>query len=403
MYENIRKFQDENMNNKTVIVRVNFDVPMKGDEILDNSRIKASVKTIEDLLSKNCKVVLISHAGRPEGKPVDELSLMPARFELGKLLNKPVKFAHIDACENSIKFMEHGEVLLIENLRFSQSEESESEEERKEFLSSLADLCDFYVNDSFGVYREHASVYDLPKIMPSYAGYSLQSEIEALNKIGTDPESPYVAVIGGAKVDTKIPLLESLVEKVDSMIIGGAMAYTFLKAMDVEVGKSKVEEKSIKKAKSIIKKAEKNGVDILLPIDHIAGEEFDENTKAIEVPTQQIPKNLIGLDIGQNTLVQFREVIESAKTVLWNGPMGVFEWDKFNKGTEAVGEYIALSTPKDCYKVAGGADTSYAMQKLRIKPKRFNHVSIGGGMMLKYLSGDKFSVLDVLCEEQNLN
>ncbi len=402
MYENIRKIQDIKVGEKTVIVRVNFDVPMENGEIKDNTRIQSSIKTIDYLLEKNCKVVLLSHAGRPNGESVDELSLMTARFELGKLLNKPIKFAHVSACENSIKFMEKGEVLLLENLRFSPFEESSKETERVEFIKPLAELCDIYVNDAFGVYREHASVYDLPKLMPSFAGFAMQKEIEALNKIGEEPESPYVAVIGGVKVDTKVLLLEALITKVDSMIIGGAMAYTFLKAMGVEVGKSLVDEKSIKKAEKILKKAEKAKVEILLPIDHIAGEKFEARTKTTEVKTQQIPKSLMGLDIGPKTTAQFREVIESAKTVLWNGPMGVFEWEKFNKGTEAIGEYIALSTPKDAFKVAGGADTTYAMQLLRIKPKRFNHVSIGGGMMLKYLGGDKFSVLDLLCEEQKL-
>ena len=398
MYSKIRRIQDADLSNKTVVVRVNFDVPLYDGQIRDNTRIAASIRTIEYLLDKNCKIVLISHLGRPKGKPSDTLSLMSARFELGKLLNKPIKFAHIDACKNSIKFMENGEILLIENLRFSPEEESTKEKERVEFMSLLAELSDVYINDAFGVYRNHASVFDLPKLLPSFAGFSLQKEIQALEKIKAGSESPYVAVVGGVKVDTKISLLESLIKKVDSIIIGGAMAYTFLKAMDVEVGQSVVDEKSISKAKKILEKAEKNKVDILLPIDHIAGKDFSENTDPIEVKTQQIPKNLIGLDIGPKTLAQFREVVENAKTVLWNGPMGVFEWEAFNKGTEAIGEYIALSTPKDSFKIAGGADTTYAMQLLRIKPKRFNHISTGGGMMLKYLSGGNFSVLDVLCD-----
>lgn len=401
MYKKIRKIQDADLKNKTVIVRVNFDVPLENGEIKDDTRIRSSIKTIGYLLKQNCKVVLISHAGRPEGEIVDDLSLMPMRFELGKLLEKPIKFAHINACENSIKFMEQGEVLLIENIRFFPEEESEKPAERKKYMQVLADLGDFYINESFGVYREHASVFELAKMLPSFAGFALQEEIESLNQLVENTESPYVAVIGGGKVDTKVPLIESLIEKIDTLIIGGAMAYTFLKAMGVETGKSLVEEKSVKKAAAILKKAKKAGVDVLLPIDHIAGKEFEENTKPIEVETQQIPKELYGLDIGPKTLVQFRETIEGAKTVLWNGPMGVFEWENFNKGTEAVGEYIAHSTPKDCFKVAGGADTTYAMQLLRIKPKRFNHVSIGGGMMLKYLNGDKFSVLDVLCKKQN--
>ncbi|MCA9381393.1 phosphoglycerate kinase [Candidatus Dojkabacteria bacterium] len=402
MYNNIRKLSDANIKNKTVVVRVNFDVPINNGEITDNTRIASSVKTIEYLVNNNCKVVLISHMGRPEGEIVDDLSLMPARFELGKLLNKPIKFAHIDACENSIKFMEQGEILLLENLRFDKREESKKAKEREEFVQPLVDLCDVYINDSFGVYREHASVLELPKMLPSYAGFAMVKEIEALSKIDEEPESPYVAVIGGVKMDTKIPILKSLVKKVDTMLIGGAMAYTFLKAQGVEIGDSKFEKEHVKTAKEILKLAEKAKCEIILPIDHIAGKEFKENTKPIEIKTQQIPKGHWGLDIGPNTIKQFREIIESAKTILWNGPMGVFEWENFNKGTEAIGEYIALSTPKDAYKIAGGADTTYAMLKLRIKPKRFNHVSIGGGMMLNFLSGRKFKVLDVLCGEQNI-
>jgi phosphoglycerate kinase len=400
MYNDLRTLQDANVRNKTVAVRVNFDVPIKDEEILDNTRIAASVKTIEHLLSNNCKVVLLSHMGRPGGKEVDNLSLMPARFELGKLLNKPIKFAHIHACENSIKYMEPGEVLLLENLRFAQGEESEKESERIEFIKPISEFCDIYVNDAFGVYREHASVYDLPKLMTSLAGFSMQEEVEAISQIVEKPESPYVAVIGGVKIDTKIDALNALIDKVDQMLIGGAMAYTFLKAKGVKVGDSKVENKNVKVAKEILKKAEKKGVEIVLPIDHIAGKEFSEKTKATKVDTQEIPNGLVGLDIGPKTIKEFGKYLENAKTILWNGPMGVFEWDQFGKGTTEIGEIITLSTPRETFKIAGGADTTYAIQKLRIKSKRFNHVSVGGGMMLTFISGGKFPVLDVLCGEQ---
>ena len=402
MYENIRKLQDVDVKNKTVIVRANFDVPIKDGEILDETRIKASVKTVEHLLDNNCKVVLLAHLGRPKGEEDDDLSLMPIRFALGHLLSKPVKFAHISACENSIKFMEQGEILLLENLRFNAAEESESEEERKEFVQVLANMGDVYVNDAFSVYRKHASVFDLPQMMTSVAGFSVQKEIEALNTITNNAQSPYVAVLGGAKVDTKISLLETLVEKVDKILLGGLMAYAFMQAEGVESGKSEIDPKDVKSAKSILKKAKSNGCEILLPVDHIAGEEFDELTKPVGIETQQIPANLFGLDIGPKTMVMYREAIESAQTILWNGPMGVFEWEPFNKGTEAIGEYIALSTPKDSFKVAGGADTTYAMKLLKIKPKRFSHVSVGGGMMLDFLDGGTFEVLDILEGEQSL-
>lgn len=402
MYENMRKLQDVDVKNKTVVVRVNYDVPLDSDgQVLDSTRIESSVKTIEHLLENNCKVVLISHLGRPEGED-DDLSLMPARFELGKFLNKSVKFAHISACANSIKFMEEGEVLLLENLRFCQAETSENIQDRENFIKILADLCDIYVNDSFGVYREHASVYDLPKMMPSYSGFALQKEIEALSKIKEDPQKPFLAVIGGKKMDTKIPVIKSLIKELDVMLLGGAMAYTFLAAQGVQVGNSLVEVDMIPVAKEILEEAKANGCEIKLPVDHICGAEFDEETEPVEIDTQHIPDGLMGLDIGQRTMDDYRNAIESAKTILWNGPLGVFEWENFNKGTEAIGEYIALSTSKEAFKVTGGSETTYALSLLRIKPKRFNHVSIGGGMMLKYLSGDTFDVLNILCGEQNL-
>lgn len=403
MYEDLRKIQDADLNEKTVIVRVNFDVPTDGFDIFDNTRIKSSQQTIEYLLERNCKVVLISHLGRPNGEDNDDYSLMNARFEIGNILNKPVKFAHIDACENSIKFMEQGEILLLENLRFKTEETSEDPEVRKEFVQPLVNLCDVYINESFGVYREHASFIELANALPSYAGFYLQKEIEALNKFQTEDKNPYVLVLGGAKIDTKVPLIEKYIEKADTILIGGAMAYTFLSAKDVKVGKSKVQEDKINDAKRILSLAKEKGTEIILPVDHFAGKEFDESTEPIEVDTQQIPDDLMGLDIGQKTLELYREVIESAKTILWNGPMGVFEWEEFNTGTEAVGEYIALAAGRDAYKVAGGADTTHALKVLKIKEKRFNHVSTGGGMMLKYLSGETFSVLNILTGEQRFD
>jgi phosphoglycerate kinase len=402
MYDDLRKIQDAEIDDKTVVVRVNFDVPTDGSRIFDNTRIKASQKTIEYLLSKNCKIVLISHLGRPHGEEEDKLSLMDARFELGTLLSKPVKFAHIHACENSIKFMEKGEILLLENLRFNAPETSTDSKEREEFVKPLAELCDIYINDSFGVYREHASVLELAQLLPSYAGFNLQEEIEELNKFQNEIKSPFVLVLGGSKIDTKIPLIDSYANKVDKILVGGAMAYTFLKSQGVAGGKSKVEEDQIKCAKKIMEIAKKNKTEILLPVDHIAGEELDENTKPVDIDTQQIPKNLYGLDIGPKTLAMYREVIESAQTIMWNGPMGVFEWENFNRGTESIGEYIALGTSRDAYKLVGGSDTIYAINSLKIKAKRFNHVSIGGGMMLKYLTGETFSVLNVLSGKQEL-
>ncbi len=401
MYKNLRKIEDLKLENKTVVVRANFDVPIKDSEVADNTRILSSIKTIEYLLKKNCKVVLISHLGRPNGEPNDDLSLMPVRFELGRLLNKPVKFAHIHACKNSIKFMEQGEVLLLENLRFAAGEESSNASERKEFVKELSELCDFYINDAFGVYREHASVFELAKMLPSAAGFGLQKELDNLEAIKLNPAKPYVVVLGGAKINTKIEYIKNLTKSADYMLLGGKLAYAFMAAQKISIGKVEIDKKEIKNATEIIKDAKNNKCEIILPVDHIGAEEFEENSKPVEIETQQIPNNLFGMDIGPKTLAAFREIIESAKTVLWNGPMGVFEWENFNKGTEAVGEYIALSTPKECFKIAGGGDTTYAMQLLKIKPKRFNLISIGGGMMLAYLANERFKVLETLTGSQN--
>jgi triosephosphate isomerase len=401
MLEDIRKLQDTDIVGKTVIVRANLDVPLDANgEVRDLNRIKSVIPTLEHLIRNKCKIVLVAHLGRPNGEYVDEMSLMPVRFELGRELNKSLKFVSINECGNSIKFMEPGDILMLENIRFSPEEESLDPKVRKEFISKLANLADLFVNDDFGNYREHASVYDIAKMLPSFAGFHLQKEIEMLSLLRETPKKPYVAVIGGAKLDTKIPVLKSLVKKADKLLLGGAMAYTFLLAKGVKVGKSKVEENMLKTVEEILKIASENNCEVILPIDHIAAESFDENAKAIEVDTQDIPDNLMGMDIGPKTLILYREILEAAQTILWNGPMGVFEWENFNKGTEAIGEYIALATPKDAIKVAGGGDTIVAINMLKIKPKRFTHVSIGGGMMLKFLSGEHFPVLEVLTGKQ---
>lgn len=401
--KNFRKITDvKDLAGKIVLVRANLDVPVNKGEIQDSFRIEAAAKTLQYLISQNAKVVIVGHLGRPKGKYVDDLSLMPIRFELGRRLAKQIKFANIEACANSIKFLENGDVLMLENIRFFESEESNDPKTRKKFIKQLTDLCDLYVNDCFALYRKHASVYEAAKLLPSYAGIQIIEEISKLSKLLEKPESPYIAVIGGAKLDTKIPILKKLASEVDKIIIGGAMAYTFLKSSGIEIGKSKIDESEIKTAKEILGIAKTNGVEIVLPVDHICAKEFSDNAEAIEVTTQSIPKDLMGMDIGSNTLVLFREIIESAKSILWNGPMGVFEFENFNKGTESIGEYIALSSPKNCYKVAGGGDTILAMNLLKIKFKRFDHVSTGGGMMLQFLAGDNFDILDILTGEQKI-
>lgn len=387
----------QDLSGKVVIVRTDLNVGVQNGEIDSNFRIKKAVTTIKELVSKNARVVVISHLGRPDGKYEDEHTLMPVRFELGKLLDMHIKFAHLHACKNSITFMENAEVLLIENIRFYPGETSKDPSERAEFVKELAELADYYVNDAFASYRAHGSTYELAlAVKDPMAGRLMVEEIQKLGALKENPEQPYVAVVGGVKMDTKVPTLHALVKKADKILIGGAMAYTFLAAQGISVGASKVEADKFETALEILAAAKEHNCQILLPVDHIAAKEFSENAEAVQIDTQQIPDGLIGMDIGERTMASYLEEIKAAQTVMWNGPMGVFEWENFSRGTEAVGEYIALTASKDTYKVAGGGDTIAAMEKLRINFKNFNHVSTGGGAMLDFLAGEEFEVLKPL-------
>lgn len=382
---------------KTVLVRADLDVPLENGEITSNYRVQRAAITIRELIEKHARVVVMAHLGRPKGEYSDEFSLMPVRFELGKLMDMHIKFAHLQNSKNSIIFMEDSEILLLENIRFDSREGSDNEAERQEFIKELVELADYYVNDAFATYRKQASNWDMAKAFAEpMAGRQLVKEIEQLSLLREDPKHPYVAVIGGAKLDTKIDILKDLAEKADKILIGGAMAYTILKAQGINVGKSKVQDDMLDTAKNILETAKQNNCEIFLPVDHIAGKEFAEDTERIEVDTQQIPEDLMGLDIGERTMATYLEQIKSARTIMWNGPMGVFEWDSFARGTEAIGEYIGLSAPKDTFKVAGGGDTVAAMQSLKINFKNFHHVSTGGGAMLEYLANGKLEVIEPL-------
>lgn len=392
----LKSIEGQNVTGKTVILRGNLDLPIANGEVVENSRLKASMPTFEYLIKNGAKIVVIGHMGRPNGAYVDELSLMPVRFELGRLLRTSIKFANIEACANSIKFMENGEITMLENLRFDPREESDDPKQRKAFIETLANLADFYVNDCFGTYRKHASLFELAKALPAFAGFSMINELNNLEELKKSQQNPYTVIIGGKKIDTKLEFLSSLINKADNLLIGGAMAYTFLAASNVEVGDFALDKNEVKKAKEILTLASKSKTEIVLPIDHLAAKKFDKSEQPIEIKIQAIPKGYIGLDIGPKTLSLFREIIEASQSVLWNGPMGVYEWEQFSKGTEAIGEYIALSTPKNAKTYAGGGDTLAAMQVLKIKPKRFSHVSVGGGMMLAFLSGESFEILTPL-------
>jgi phosphoglycerate kinase len=389
----------DDISGKTVLLVTNLDVPVKDELVLNNFRIQAAIPTLKLLQDKGARIIILSKLGRPDGKYQDDMSLMPVRFELGRLMDEHIKFAHIPTSRNSIVFMENREVLLLENSRFHPGEESTKPAERKEFIKELAGLADYYVNDDFATYRPSATNHELAMMVKNpMAGLLMQQEVEQLSKLH-NPDSTYVAVIGGAKLDTKIPILQSLIGKADTILIGGAMAYTFLKAQGIETGKSKIQPDLLKQAAKILADAKKAGTEIVLPVDHVAAKEFGEDAAPITVDTQQIPKDLIAMDIGERTMDDYQHRIETAKTIMWNGPMGVFEFEQFSRGTEAIGEYIGLAAPKSTFKVAGGGDTITAMEKLKINFKNYNHISTGGGAMLAFLAGEEFPTLQPLMKK----
>lgn len=364
---------------KKVLVRVDFNVPMdKEGNILDNSRIVAAMPTIEYLLSQGCSVILMSHLGRPKGKD-PKLSLAPVAKELSRLLRKEVKMDPEGIGE--------GEVVLLENLRFHEAEEDPSKD--PSFAKDLAKLADFYVDDAFGcAHRAHASVVDVPRLFPGKAapGFLMEKEINFLGKTLQNPERPFLALIGGAKISSKIGVLKALSQKVDMMAIGGGMAYTFLKAQGISVGNSLVEDDYLEEAKAIIEAFKKRNVPLLLPVDAVAA-------KGTEIQiVKSIPEGYMGLDIGPETVKLFREAISKAKTILWNGPMGVFEKEPFAKGTKEIAEAFAKS---GAITIAGGGETVAAIQQTPWKSE-VSHLSTGGGASLEYLELGTLPGIEVL-------
>lgn len=392
MYSQIKKITDLDLKNKTVIVRTNFDVPLTEDEeVRENSRISASIKTIEYLLENECKVVLLSHLGAPEGKEVDELSLLPIRFELGRLLGKSVKFAHIDACENSIKFMEIGEILLLENLSFKAEEKSKKTNEQDEFMQVLIKQGDVFINDAFGVSENMASIRVLSKKMESAVGFSIINEIEkSQNKF----ESPLTLIIGGKPDADKFKLINLKIESSKTLLLSDEMAYVFMAANEILVGSIETESKFVKEAAKVIKKAKKLETEIVLPVDHLCQ---NEKGKEVQVDTQAIKdKSLTPKDLGEKTLVMYREIIEASRSIILYGTAGEFEDERFNKGTEAIGEYVALSTPKSAFKLVLGEDTPVALTELQIKKKRFNHISSSTPDFIKLIAKEEIPALELI-------
>ncbi|USK38492.1 phosphoglycerate kinase [Cytobacillus firmus] len=381
---NKKSVKDVELKGKRVFCRVDFNVPMKEGQVTDETRIKAALPTIEYLMNQGAKVILASHLGRPKGSIVEELRLTPVAKRLSELLGKEVKKAD-EAYGDSVKAMVdtlgEGDVLLLENVRFYPGEEKNDSELAKAF----AELADVYVNDAFGAaHRAHASTEGIAQHLPAVSGLLMEKELDVLGKALSNPERPFTAIIGGAKVKDKIGVIENLLEKVDNLIIGGGLAYTFVKANGHEVGKSLLEEDKIDLAKSFMEKAKEKGVNFYMPVDVVVADDFSEEANIKTVAIEEIPSDWEALDIGPKTRDIYSDVIQNSKLVIWNGPMGVFELNKFAGGTRAVAE--ALAEANDTYSVIGGGDSAAAVEKFHLAD-RMSHISTGGGASLEFMEG----------------
>ncbi|MFV0130459.1 phosphoglycerate kinase [Streptomyces sp. HMX112] len=378
---------------KRVFVRADLNVPLDGDTITDDGRIRAVLPTVKALLDAGAKVVVASHLGRPKGAPDPAFTLRFAAARLGELLGGPVAFAGDtigSEAHSAVAGLENGQVAVLENLRFNAGETSKDDAERAEFAARLAALADVYVGDGFGaVHRGHASVYDLPRLLPAYAGYLIATEVGVLRKLTDDVKRPYVVVLGGAKVSDKLGVIDHLLEKADRILIGGGMAYTFLKAKGHEVGVSLLQEDQVPACLEYLERAEKRGVEFVLPVDVLVSADFpDLKTKAPANPTTvaatDIPADQEGLDIGPETRELYASKLADAATVFWNGPMGVFEHPDYAQGTKAVAQAL---TDSPAFTVVGGGDSAAAVRTLGFDENAFGHISTGGGASLEYLEG----------------
>jgi phosphoglycerate kinase len=382
---------------KRVFLRCDLNVPLKEGVIKDDGRIKASLPTIQALLEKGASLVIAAHLGRPKGDAKPELSLAPVAQRLSELLAREVKFtgevtgAAVTTAAHSLN---SGEILLLENIRFSAAETSKEESERAAFAAELAQLADFYVGDGFGaVHRKHASVFDLPKLLPHAAGKLVAAEVEVLKKLTQNPERPYGVVLGGAKVSDKLGVIENLLGKVDVLAIGGGMVFTFLKAQGKEIGTSLVEAEMLDVVKGLIATAEKNGVRLLLPTDIVVAPTFAADATPTLVAADAIPADQMGLDIGPVSAAAFAAEIIKCKTLFWNGPMGVFEFPNFAAGTKVVAQAL---TEVSGISVVGGGDSAAAVRALGFADSQFGYISTGGGASLEYLEGKELPGLQAL-------
>lgn len=379
----LNTIKEADLKGKRVLIRVDFNVPLKNGVVTDNTRIKAALPTVQYILDQGASLVVMSHFGRPKGQKNPDFSMAPIAKEFEKLLGKPVKLAPDvigSEVEAEVKALKPGEVLLLENVRFYKEEEAND----PEFAKTLASYGDIYCNDAFGTaHRAHASTEGVSHYLPSYAGFLIEKEVKFMAPLLENPEKPFVAIIGGSKVSSKITVLESLVKTCDTIVIGGGMAYTFLSVLGNKIGKSLFEPDYVDTAKAFLEKAKEKGVKVILPVDNVCAKEFSENAEPILVDSDNISDDLMGMDIGPKTVALITDALKDAKSVVWNGPMGVFEFDAFAKGTEAVAKALAASNATT---VVGGGDSVAAINKFGLASK-ISHVSTGGGASLEFLEG----------------
>jgi phosphoglycerate kinase len=385
---------------KRVLVRSDLNVPLKDGAITDDGRIRASVPAIRALADAGARVVVVAHLGRPDGAPDPAYSLAPVARRLGELLDAPVAFATDtvgSSAEETVGGLADGQVALLENVRFNAGETSKDDAVRGAFADELAALADAFVSDGFGVvHRKQASVYDVAQRLPHAMGDLVAAEIDVLRRLTADPERPYVVVLGGSKVSDKLGVIDNLLGKADKLLIGGGMVFTFLKAQGHEVGKSLLEEDQVPTVLGYLERAERSGVDIVLPTDVVVADSFGDEASARVVPATEIPADALGLDIGPESGAAFADAVRPARTVFWNGPMGVFEQPAFAEGTRAVAQALTELRDTGGLSVVGGGDSAAAVRALGFDEDAFGHISTGGGASLEYLEGKELPGITVL-------
>ncbi len=389
-----KTIKDVNFEGKRALVRCDFNVPMEDGQITDDGRIKAALPTIKYLVEAKAKVILMSHLGRPKGEPKAQFSLSKVADRLAELVGQPVKFAQSDVVvDDSVRKiaseLQNGEIMLLENVRF-RKEETDND---LHFAKELSELGDIFVQEAFGTaHRAHASTAGVAEYLSAVSGFLIEKEVKFLGDAVADPKRPFVAIMGGAKVADKIKVIDNLLEKVDILIIGGGMSYTFFKAKGYEIGSSILDENGIELAKEIIDKASKLNKDLVLPVDIVVADKFENEANTKTVAAESIPSDMMGLDIGPKSIELFKKKIAEAKTVVWNGPVGVFEMENFAKGTRAVADALAKS---DCISIIGGGDSAAAIKKFGLEGN-MTHISTGGGASLEFLEGKELPGIAVI-------